>query len=105
MSYNDEESIRQLIAKNRKNSIKSRDSFIFYRSWFKSVSRLSQRDRNNLLTTIIEYNLDQKIPELEEKEWWAIEPLWELIKPNIDANIRKYQNGCKGGRPSKNKPK
>ena len=101
MSYNDEESLRKLLDKKGK----SRDSFIFYRSWYKSISRLSVKERNALLTTIIEYNLDQRIPEIDEKEWRWIEPLWELIKPNIDSNIRKYQNGCKGGRPKKNKPK
>ena len=24
---------------------------------------------------------------------------WILSKPNIDANLRKWKNGCKGGRP------
>ena len=105
MSYNDEESLRQLIAEKKKISIKSRDSFIFYRSWYKSISRLNVKETNALLKTIIEYNLDRQIPKIDKKEWYWIEPLWELIKPNIDANIRKYENGCKGGRPKKNKPK
>ena len=105
MSYNDEESLRQLIAEKKKISIKSRDSFIFNRSWYKSISRLNVKEANALLKTIIEYNLDRQIPKIYEEERWGIEPLWELIKPNIDANIRKYENGCKGGRPKKNKPK
>ena len=102
MSYSDEENIKKLIEENRK----TKDSFIFYRSWYEAMEFLSQKDKAELLRCIIEYNLNQEMPDnIDEKVWRWIAPYWRLIKPNIDANIRKYKNGCKGGRPPKNKPK
>ena len=46
-----------------------------------------------LLKAICSYSLDFVTPELDGIENMA----WTLIKPQLDANIKKYVNGCKGG--------
>ena len=50
----------------------------------------------------MEYGLDEKEPETAGIE----KAIFLLVKPQIDANNKRYQNGTKGGRPkSKEEPK
>ncbi|MCR5034401.1 MAG: DUF6291 domain-containing protein [Clostridia bacterium] len=75
-----------------------RDSFIFYRSFYAAANTLSQRDRSKLVNAIIEYALNDKEPEVSG----AAAGMFKLIRPQIDANNRRYQNGCNGGAPEGN---
>lgn len=75
-----------------------RDSFIFYRSFYESLKTLKTRERQKLFEAICEYALNDVEPEL----LGAAEGMFKLLKPQLDANTRKYENGCKGGRPKKN---
>ena len=77
-----------------------RDSFIFYRSFYESISELDEADKIALYGAICAYALDNIEPELKG----PAKAVFMLIRPQIDANTRKYENGCKGGRPPK-KPK
>ena len=74
-----------------------RDSFIFYRSFYESISELDEADKIALYGAICAYALDNIEPELKGPS----KAVFMLIRPQIDANTRKYENGCKGGRPSK----
>lgn len=78
-----------------------RDSFIFYRSFFESFDGLSKKDKLILFDAICNYALNDIEPSL------AGVPLsmFKLLKPQLDANIRRFENGCKGGRPKKTEPK
>lgn len=78
-----------------------RDSFIFYRSFFESFEGLSKKDKLILFDAICNYALNDIEPQL------AGVPLsmFKLLKPQLDANIRRYENGCKGGRPKKTETK
>ena len=72
-----------------------RDSFIFYRSFYESVSELDDADRLGVYDAIIRFALDGIEPELTG----ISSALFKAFRPQILANIRKYQNGIKGGRP------
>jgi len=75
-----------------------RDSFIFYRSFFEAAKTLKMKDKLKLFEAICEYALNDTEIELSG----AADGMFKLLKPQLDANTRKYENGCKGGRPKKN---
>jgi len=75
-----------------------RDSFIFYRSFLKSIQHLDTSEQLELFLAIVEYGLDQREPDMSR----YVRAVWESIKPQLDANQRKYENGCKGGKPKPN---
>ena len=74
----------------------TRDSFIFYKSWWDAVGLLPGDMRGEVLTAIIEYGLTG---ETNSRQGNTTRAILELIKPQIDANNVKYDNGRKGGRP------
>lgn len=76
-----------------------RDGFIFYRSFFESAKALKDDEKLELYEAIFEYALNQK--ETETKP--LVSAFINLMKPQIDANNRRYENGKKGGRPPKEK--
>ena len=79
---------------------KSRDSFIFYRSFFEAVSELPDINKLEIYDAIFEYSLNFKEPKLKGLS----KTIFILIKPQLEANRKKFNNGAKGGRPSsKNK--
>lgn len=78
-----------------------RDSFIFYRSFFESFEGLSKKDRLILFEAVCNYALNDIEPELNGIPL----AIFKLLKPQLDANIRRYENGCKGGRPKKTETK
>lgn len=74
-----------------------RKSFIFYRSFYESVECLEEEGRARLLYAIIKYGLDGT-----ESDILGVEKATFIqIKEQIDANNKRYLNGCKGGRKSK----
>lgn len=75
-----------------------RESFVIYKSFYEAIKDLPNDIRLALHDAIMEYGL------------YGIEPtdldpvprsIFTLIKPQLDANNRKYENGKKGGRPRK----
>lgn len=76
-----------------------RDSFVFYRSFHKALSKLSDADRLAAYDAIVLYGLDG----LENAEGVPAAIL-EAFKPLIDANNRRFENGKKGGRPVAEEP-
>lgn len=75
-----------------------RDSFVFYRSFFESFSDLSKKDKLALFDALCNYALNDVEPELTG----APSAMFKLLKPQVDANNRRYENGKKGGRPKGN---
>ena len=72
-----------------------RESFVFYRSFFESIEKLSKKDKLILYSHLCRYALGEKTEEIEG----VPAAIFDLIKPQIDANTRRYENGLKGGRP------
>lgn len=73
----------------------SRDSFIFYRSFFEASLPLEAADKLALFEAITHYALNQEITELTP----IAKAMFTLIRPQLDANHRRYENGKKGGKP------
>lgn len=76
-----------------------REYFTFYRPFKEHLSGLSDKDKLIMYEAIIDYALDFKEPSLEGFPKLA----FDLIRPMLDANIKRWQNGCKGGAPKGNK--
>lgn len=83
-----------------------RDSFIFYRSFFEAISELPDEQKGRIFSAICDYTLNENPHELTGVD----KCVFTLIKPQLDANNKKYKNGlkgashgAKGGRPKKQK--
>ena len=79
-----------------------RDSFVFYESFYLAISELSAAQQSKTFQAICRYALYEEEPELKG----ASAAVFRLVKPQIDANNRRYENGkkgaehgIKGGRP------
>jgi hypothetical protein len=66
-----------------------RDSMIFYRSFYEAIKELSKEQQGEIYNAIFSYGLDFLEPELKG----ISKTIWTLIKPQIDANIKRYNNG------------
>ena len=73
------------------------ESFVFYASFFEAGQYLSKKDRLRLYDAIGEYGLKGTVPELTG----APMAVFCVIKPLIDANRTRRENGKTGGRPKK----
>ncbi len=74
-----------------------RDGIVFYKSFFESISELPEENALNIYNAIFKYAFFDEEPELSGIE----KAIFTIIKPQIDANNKKYENGKKGGRPPK----
>lgn len=74
-----------------------RDSMLIYKSFVEAAKDLSNDDFTALFKAIFAYGLDEQKIDLQGQ----ILQLFTLMKPQIEANNRKYKKGCKGGRPKK----
>lgn len=75
-----------------------RDSLIFYSSFAKAIKRLPDAEQLKALWAIIDYGLDDAEPEDDGGTYMSI---FDMAKPQIDANIKRKADGAKGGRPAK----
>jgi hypothetical protein len=74
-----------------------RESIIIYRSFYDAIKELEPMHQAEVWKAVFEYGLNQN--EVDLSGLPSI--IFKLIKPQLDANIRKYENGTKGGRPKK----
>lgn len=74
-----------------------RESFIFYNSFYEAIKDLDKKDRAELFEAICELGLNNN--EIKLTGMNAI--LFKLIKPQLLANTKRYEDGKKGGRPTK----
>jgi len=72
-----------------------RDSFVFYRSFFESIEQLNKKDQLETYKAIADFALNDKEADLSG----VAKIIYEMAKPNIVANKKRYANGFKGGRP------
>lgn len=78
-----------------------RDSFVFYKSFYDAIKELDDQDKLIIYTAIFEYTFYGNEIELTG----ICKGIFALIKPQIDANNKRYSNGKKGGRPKKEEEK
>lgn len=77
-----------------------RDSFIFYRSFFEALRGMSSDNQGDCLMAVADYALNGKEPDNPKPE---VRMFFTLVKPQIDANNQRFENGKKGGRPKNQK--
>src|SRR5690606_38006761 len=78
-----------------------RDSIIFYRSFYEAIRELPYEVQGQIYTAIFEYSLNFNEVVLEGLP----KTIFTLIKPQLDANNKRYENGKKGGRNKQNETK
>lgn len=76
-----------------------RDGFIFYASFYEAISELEPEQQLECYTAISEYALFGR----EVETTGVVKAIFSLIKPQINANNQRYENGKKGGRPKVDK--
>lgn len=75
-----------------------RQSTIFYKSFYDSIKLLPKRYQLTFYEALFNYIFDDVEPANLTGSSMA---LFKALKPQIDVNNRRYENGCKGGRPPK----
>lgn len=71
-----------------------RNNFIFYASFYDALKDVDDLVRLHIYDAIALYVIEGAEPELVGVE----SALFKLIKPQLDANQKRYENGKKGGR-------
>ena len=71
----------------------NKESFIFYRSFATALKKIPDQARLSLYDAITGYCFDGIEPELSG----IAEIAWDLIKPQLDANKKRQDNGKYGG--------
>lgn len=76
-----------------------RESMVFYKSFLVSIRLLPKKYQLQFYNALFDYSFDGVLPENLPGGAAA---LFNALKPQIDANNRKFENGKKGGRPKRN---
>lgn len=76
-----------------------RDSMVFYKSFLASIRLLPKKHQLQFYNALFDYGFDGVVPDNLPGGAAA---LFNALKPQIDANNRKFENGKKGGRPKRN---
>ena len=79
----------------------NRDSCVFYASWLDAVETMPEAVHGEALIAVLRYALRG---ETTEKQGAMTKLLMAMVKPQIEANIARWENGRKGGRPKSEKP-
>lgn len=67
----------------------------FFASYGEAIKSLDDRSAGQLIKAICTYAFDGKEPEKLSSK---VRPMWLLVKPNLDASIKKAKSGRKGGK-------
>ena len=70
-----------------------RDGFVFYRSFYDAIKDLDAESFKRIVAWICEYWLNSTLPE---GLFWIENTVFTLIRPQMDANNKRYKNWCKG---------
>ena len=68
-----------------------RDSVVFYRSFYDAIKNIPEADQLKAYTAIMEYAMNDVQPEIDG----IALAIFLLVKPQIDANNKRYENGKK----------
>ena len=74
----------------------SRDSIVFYKSFYDAIKGLDAENYKKCCNAILEYAFDGKEPIKDSVEYLV----FTLVKPQIDKNNVRYENSKKGGNPN-----
>lgn len=68
-----------------------REGFVFYRSFYEAIKELPEKNQNEIYSAIMEFALNFNEVELTGLS----KTIFTLIKPQIQANNRRFENGKK----------
>ena len=71
-----------------------RDSFVFYRSFYECIKKLPEDTQLELYRATMEYALNQEEVDMSDLG----EAIFNLIRPQLEANYKRFVNGCKAKR-------
>lgn len=75
------------------------DSMVFYKSFFDAINNVNDKEvQLQVYKAIFEFSLLEQDPELDGLAY----TLFILIKPQLVANLKRREDGKKGGRPKTN---
>lgn len=74
-----------------------RDGFVFYKNWAKAMDILPPEEYKETMKAIFSYAMEDIEPDIDG--FGA--SLFEMARPVIDANNKRYADGRRGGRPPK----
>ena len=78
-----------------------RETCVFYASWFEAIETMPEAAQSEAYRAVLTYALRG----VETAKQGAMTKLiMAMVRPVIDANNKRYENGCKGGRPKAEKP-
>ena len=78
-----------------------RDSVLFYRSFYDALKNIPDEERLKVYDAIMEYSMYDNETDLDGVAY----AVFLLAKPQIDANNRRYENGCKAkAKQTRSKP-
>ena len=81
-----------------------RDSFVFYKSFYDSMLELENSEsRMKVMSAICEYAFEDIEPELSQFNT-SEKIILTIGLPLVNASIRNFENGKKGGRPTVKNP-
>lgn len=72
-----------------------KDSIIIYRSFYEAIKDLPKELQADAWQSIFEYGLNDNQLDVNG----IVSTVFKLIKPQLDANKKRFENGQKGGRP------
>ena len=76
-----------------------RENFVFYRSFYEAIMCLNEAQQLEAFRALCAYGFDGD----EQTELSPIaRAIFAMAKPQLDANNKRYENGCKGGAPKGN---
>ena len=83
-----------------------RESIVLYKNLREATKQLDLETRAKVYDAVMDYAFDG----IEPTESGVVQAMFLMMKPIIDINNQRYENGCKGGRPknqteTKTKPK
>lgn len=84
---------------SRAKKIDPPESFIFYKSFAEAIAECPESEQLEIYRAITAYVFAGVEPELATSHERMA---WKLIRPQLDANLRRYINGCQGGAPKGN---
>lgn len=76
------------------------ESFVFYKSFSEAISDCPDAVQLFLYKAITAYVFEGVQPQIEDA---FARVVWRLVQPQLDANLRRRENGYKGGAPAGNK--
>ena len=90
------------MGKETKMSEIKRDSFVFYRSFYEAMEDLSSEEQLTIYRAITVFALEGVEPNISGYP----KAIFKLMRPILDANNKRWENGKKGGAPkgSSNNP-